>query len=160
MGTMPRLPSIWSVKGETLFQSLEQVASAPGFSERSSDPRSYLASNGTMNSNDLPNPILPAARVRRSTDAAGIRARSPVGHDDGVPLNPLVRGTADRCKKPVAILKCTQSLKIATFNIQTLTASKITDEDSRLKTEELAWNMKKQSVEICGVQEHRQVHKM
>ena len=29
-----------------------------------------------------------------------------------------------------------------------------------MKTEELAWNMKKQSVEICGVQEHRQVHKM
>jgi len=29
-----------------------------------------------------------------------------------------------------------------------------------LKTEELAWNMKKQCVEICGFQEHRQVHKM
>jgi len=91
MGTMPRLPSIWSVKGETLFQSSEQVASAPGFGERRSDPRSYLALNGTMNSNDLPNPILPAAGVRRSSDAAGIHARSPVGHDDGVPLNPLGR---------------------------------------------------------------------
>ena len=60
----------------------------------------------------------------------------------------------------MAILKCKQSLKIATFNIQTLTVPKITDEDSQLKTEELAWNMKKQSVEICGVQKHRQVHKM
>ncbi|XP_071503130.1 craniofacial development protein 2-like [Diadema antillarum] len=36
---------------------------------------------------------------------------------------------------------------------------KIADGDSGLKTDELAWNMKKQSVEICGIQEHRQVHK-
>ncbi|XP_071498710.1 craniofacial development protein 2-like [Diadema antillarum] len=35
---------------------------------------------------------------------------------------------------------------------------KIADGDSELKTDELAWNMKKQSVEICGIQEHRQVH--
>ncbi|XP_071480459.1 uncharacterized protein [Diadema antillarum] len=47
---------------------------------------------------------------------------------------------------------------MATFNIQTLTMPKIADGDSGLKTDELVWNMKKQSVEICGIQEHRQVH--
>ena len=109
------------MKGETLFQSEEQVAAAPGFGERSSGPHSYLALNGTINSNDLPNPILPAARVCRSSDAAGIRALSPVRQVDGRgTADPLGRGTADRCKKPVAILNCKQSLKIATFNIRTL----------------------------------------
>ena len=49
---------------------------------------------------------------------------------------------------------------MAAFNIQTLNAPKgDKDVGPMLKTEELAWNLKKHRVEICGLQEHRQVHK-
>ena len=112
-----------------------------------------------MNSNDQPNPILPAAGVRRNHEAIQTSARSPVEHHDGVSLNPAGRGATDMCKRPMAVLRCKKTIQLASFNIQTLTAPRVTEHERGLKTDELFWNMKKYNIEICGIQEHRQVHR-
>lgn len=113
-----------------------------------------------MDSSLQANPILPGAGVPRNS-ATGAHTSSTVEPDDAVLPNPTGRGKADSRRGSVAkILRCKRPLRIATFNIQTLNAQKGPREKdtTELKTEELAWNMKEQNVEICGLQEHRQVH--
>ena len=104
------------------------------------------------------NPILPAAGVCRKHQARGDGTGLFNRHDDDAPLNPKGRGALDCGTKPKGILKCKRPLKVASFNIQTLSAPRTSDKEPGLKTEELTYNLRKHNIAICGIQEHRRVH--
>ena len=113
----------------------------------------------TMKRTTNANPILPAAGVRRKPTARGDCTGLHCRHDDNAPLNPKGRGVLDCGTKPKGILKCKRSLKVSSFNIQTLSAPRTTNTEPGLKNEELVYNLRKYNITICGIQEHRIVHK-
>ncbi|XP_038053581.1 craniofacial development protein 2-like [Patiria miniata] len=96
-----------------------------------------------------PNPILPAAGVRRKT-AAG-RGTGPNGLHDGGSLNPDHSGRDQpdsRAKTTVQLLKCKRNLTFSTFNACTI----------REMSRATASCSRRCSVDVLGIQEHRRVH--
>ncbi|KAJ8413164.1 hypothetical protein AAFF_G00091600 [Aldrovandia affinis] len=106
-----------------------------------------------METQDIGNPILPAAGVRRSHAADGGAGPPPGGHYDDWTPNPLQwRGRVQSDHSPLtnALLRCRRPFIMATYNANTVR------EEARL--EELAHCAEERGVEILAVQEHRRVH--
>ncbi|KAJ4938949.1 hypothetical protein JOQ06_028414 [Pogonophryne albipinna] len=103
-----------------------------------------------MKNKVIPNPILPAAGVRRNIAADG-GAGPPSGgqHDDNT-LNPQGRVLSDHSTPSDALMRCRRTFVMGTFNACTVR------EEARLV--ELAHCAEERGVEILGVQEHRGVH--
>ncbi|KAJ4943537.1 hypothetical protein JOQ06_006037 [Pogonophryne albipinna] len=103
-----------------------------------------------MKNKVIPNPILPAAGVRRNIAADG-GAGPPSGgqHDDNT-LNPQGRVLSDHSTPSDALMRCRRPFVMGTFNACTVR------EEARLV--ELAHCAEERGVEILGVQEHRRVH--
>ncbi|KAJ8355109.1 hypothetical protein AAFF_G00098000 [Aldrovandia affinis] len=103
-----------------------------------------------MKNKVIPNPILPAAGVRRNIAADGGAGPPPGGqHDDWTP-NPQGRVQSDHSTPSNALLRCWRPFVMGTFNACTVR------EEARLV--ELAHCAEERGVEILGIQEHRRVH--
>ncbi|KAJ8373004.1 hypothetical protein AAFF_G00272410 [Aldrovandia affinis] len=103
-----------------------------------------------MKNKVIPNPILPAAGVRRNIAADGGAGPPPGGqHDDWTP-NPQGRVQSDHSTPSNALLRCRRPFVMGTFNACTVR------EEARLV--ELAHCAEERGVEILGIQEHRRVH--
>ncbi|XP_033990665.1 craniofacial development protein 2-like [Trematomus bernacchii] len=103
-----------------------------------------------MKNKVIPNPILPAAGVRRNIAADG-GASPPSGgqHDDRTP-NQQGRVLSDHSTPSNALMRCRRPFVMGTFNPCTVR------EEARLV--ELAHCAGERGVEILGIQEHRRVH--
>ncbi|KAJ8406462.1 hypothetical protein AAFF_G00300360 [Aldrovandia affinis] len=103
-----------------------------------------------MKNKVIPNPILPAAGVRKNIAADGGAGPPPGGqHDDRTP-NLQGRVQSDHSTPSNALLRCRRPFVMGTFNACTVR------EEARLV--ELAHCAEERGVEILGIQEHRRVH--
>ena len=105
-----------------------------------------------MKNKVIPNPILPAAGVRRSNAADGDAGPPSGGHHDDRTPNPGKPGRvlSDHSIPAMALMRCRRPFVMGTFNACTVR------EEARLM--ELAHCAEERGVEILGVQEHRRVH--
>ncbi|XP_029312544.1 craniofacial development protein 2-like [Cottoperca gobio] len=103
-----------------------------------------------MENKVIPNPILPAAGVRRNQAADGGAGPLPGGQYDDRTANPDVRVLSDHSTRSKALLRCRRPFTMGSFNANTVR------EEGRL--EELAHCAEERRVEILGIQEHRRVH--
>ncbi|KAI4811336.1 hypothetical protein KUCAC02_014246 [Chaenocephalus aceratus] len=103
-----------------------------------------------MKNKVIPNPILPAAGVRRNIAADGGAGRPSGGQHDDNTLNPQGRVLSDHSTPSNALMRCRRPFVMGTFNACTVR------EEARLV--ELAHCAEERGVEILGVQENRRVH--
>ena len=104
-----------------------------------------------MESQQNTNPILPSPGVSRTTDRIGDIGRPLVDRQNEVgSLNQVRREPMENNSQPMSFLKCRHSMKIATFNVNTIRNDN--------KKEELAYVANKHQIEIIGIQEHRIIH--
>ncbi|KAJ4929967.1 hypothetical protein JOQ06_018983 [Pogonophryne albipinna] len=103
-----------------------------------------------MKNKVIPNPILPAAGVRRNIAADGGAGPPSGGQHDDKTLNPQGRVLSDHSTPSDALMRCWRPFVIGTFNACTVR------EGARLV--ELAHCAEERGVEILGIQEHRRVH--
>ena len=104
-----------------------------------------------MKSQQNTNPILPAPGVSRTTDRIGDTGRPLVDRQNEVgSLNQLQHEPMESNSQPRSFLRCRNSMKIATFNVNTIRNDN--------KKEELAYVTNKHQIEIIGIQEHRIIH--
>lgn len=120
-------------------------------SVRSCAPQSLISIvKPTMENKVIPNPILPAAGVRKNIAADGGAGPPPGGRYDDRTSNPQGRVLSDHSTPSNALMHWRRPFVMGTFNACTVR------EDARL--EELAYCAEEREVEILGVQEHRRVH--
>ena len=104
-----------------------------------------------MESQQNTNPILPAPGVSRITDRIDDIGQPLVDQQNEMgSLNQIQWEPMENRSQLRSLLRCRHSMKIATFNLNTIRKDG--------QKEELAYLANKHQIEIIGIQEHRIIH--